>query len=155
MQPSNQVIELLKSVEQLRLTPYLDKSGVATVGYGNTFYESGQKVKLTDPTITGGRAEQLFTNVLSKFVACVNNTIKRSMTQQQFDAFLMLCYNCGMYAFSKPCKVVLYFNAGGLNSVKEWWIKSFITSAGTLCNGLVNRRKCEWQVFENGIYKKW
>lgn len=155
MQASEQLKNLLKSVEQLRLTPYLDQGGIPTIGYGNTFYENGQKVKLTDPTITAGRANQLFDNILGKFTQCVNNTIERPMTQQQLDAFVMLCYNCGMSAFSKPCKVSLYFNAGDMSMVKEWWIKSFVTANGVPSNGLVNRRKCEWDIFENGIYKKW
>lgn len=155
MQASEQLKNLLKSVEKLRLSPHLDEGGVPTIGYGNTFYENGQKVKISDPTITAGRANQLFDSILARFAQCVNNTIKRPMTQQQFDAFLMMCYNCGMQAFNKPCKVALYFNASDLAMVKEWWVKSFITVQGKVVGGLVNRRKCEWQIFENGIYKKW
>lgn len=39
--------------------PYLCSAGVATIGYGATFYEDGTRVQLTDPPISRERAEAL------------------------------------------------------------------------------------------------
>ena len=50
---------LAKSFEGLYLTPYLCPAGVATIGYGATYYENGTRVQLTDPPITRARAEAL------------------------------------------------------------------------------------------------
>lgn len=158
MNPSSKALDLLKSVEKKAIKPYLCSAGVPTISYGVTCYENGQPVKLTDPEISEERCEQLFSNNLKKYVKCVNEVIRKPMTQQQFDAFLFMCYNAGIGAFSRPAKVALFFNAGDMAKVKEWWPKSFITSKNTgdkPVPGLVNRRKCEWDIFENGIYKKW
>ena len=158
MNPSEKVITLLKSIEKKALKPYLCPAGVPTISYGVTYYEDGRPVKLTDPTISEARCEQLFMNTIKKYVNCVNEVIRKPMTQQQFDAFFLMCYNCGTHAFSRPAKVALYFNAGDMAEVKEWWPESFVTSKNTgslKVTGLVNRRKCEWDIFENGIYKKW
>jgi len=50
-------IDLIKKFEGLKLKPYLCSAGVPTIGYGNTFYETGKKVTLNDPAITEKRAE--------------------------------------------------------------------------------------------------
>lgn len=158
MKPSQAVLNLLKSIEIKALKPYLCSAGVATISYGVTYYEDGRGVKLSDPAISEERCEQLFINTLQKYADSVNKIITKPMTQQQFDAFLLMCYNCGVPAFSRPAQVAKWFNLGNLAQVKEWWIKSFITSQNTgdkPVPGLVNRRKCEWQIFESGIYKKW
>ncbi len=41
------------------MKPYLCPAGVATIGYGNTFYESGVRVTLSDAPVTKARAEEL------------------------------------------------------------------------------------------------
>lgn len=158
MNPSDKLLNLLKQIEVKALKPYLCSAGKPTISYGVTHYEDGKPVKLTNPAISEERCEELFINTLKRFVNCVNRVITKPMTQQQFDAFLLMCYNCGIGGFSRPAQVAKWFNLGDMAKVKEWWIKSFITSANTgdkPIPGLVNRRKCEWQIFENGIYKKW
>ncbi len=155
MQASSQVLDLLKSIETLQLKPMMPTpNDKPTIGYGCTTYSNGQAVKLTDPAITQELAESLFIDRLYNYIKCVNETIRRDLNQQQFDAFLMMCFNCGVSAF-KQSQVAKWFNLGDLNEVKSWWCKSFITQQGKVLNGLINRRKAEWQVFENGIYKRW
>ena len=51
--------------EGLKLTAYLCPAKVWTIGYGNTFYENGTKVKQGDK-ITKERADQLFINITNK-----------------------------------------------------------------------------------------
>ena len=158
MQPSQLVLNFLKSIEGKALKPYLCSAKIPTISYGVTNYEDGRAVKLSDPAISEARCEQLFINTIQKYIDCVNKIISKPITQQQFDAFFLMCYNAGVGAFSRPAQVAKWFNLDDLVKVKEWWIKSFITSSNTgdkPIPGLVNRRKCEWQIFENGIYKKW
>ena len=40
------------------------------------------------------------------------------------------------------------------NSVENAW-KAFNKDTGVVSQGLINRRKCEWDIFVNGIYKQW
>ena len=48
---SNNLIELIKKFEGFSAKPYLCPAKVVTIGYGNTFYADGTKVKLTDAPI--------------------------------------------------------------------------------------------------------
>lgn len=50
---------LARRWEGLYLKPYLCPAGVPTIGYGATYYETGERVTLQDPPITKERAEQL------------------------------------------------------------------------------------------------
>lgn len=50
---------LCRRFEGLFLRPYLCPAGVATIGYGATFYEDGRRVTLHDTPITRARAEAL------------------------------------------------------------------------------------------------
>lgn len=60
-------LNLIKDFEGLRLKPYLCSASVPTIGYGNTFYEDGTKVKLTDKPITNERAIELLHFILINF----------------------------------------------------------------------------------------
>lgn len=46
MKLTQEIKDFVKAKEGLSLTAYLCPAGVWTIGYGNTFYESGIKVKL-------------------------------------------------------------------------------------------------------------
>lgn len=158
MVPSDKIIKLFYEIEEDHLSPYLCSAGVPTISVGVTYYENGTKVKLSDPRITKERSKELFLNTLKEYTDCVNRVIKTPMSQNQFDAFLLMCYNCGIPKFSRPAQVVKWFNLNNINMVQEWWLKSFITSANTgdaPVKGLINRRKCELDIFNKEIYKKW
>lgn len=153
MNPSIKAFDVLKSIETLQLKPMLPtRDDKPTIGYGCTAYENGTPVKLTDPAITKERAESLLKHKAQQYINCVNKVIVKPMTQQQFDAFFIMCFNCGDGAFSRPAQVAYHFNNGNLDLVKEWWVKSFITQAGKILQGLINRRKREWLIFSDGIY---
>jgi GH24 family phage-related lysozyme (muramidase) len=76
------------------------------------------------------------------------------MTQAQFDAFVLMCYNCGVGAFSRPAVVAKCFNTGEDREMRVWWLKSFVTVNGGKepLTGLVNRRKHELRIFTDGDY---
>lgn len=152
---SDKLKDLLKSVEKLSLKPYLDAGGIPTIGYGNTYYENGVKVKMSDAPISLERAEELFNNVLRAFEDAVNKVLTIQPYQWQLDAFVMMAYNCGIPKFITPCKVVECYNNLDLEGVKSWWLKSFITVNGVESKGLINRRKCELDIFDKNIYRKW
>jgi lysozyme len=60
-------LDLIKSFEGLYLKPYLCPANVPTIGYGNTFYENGNKVTLKDPIITEARAIELLMSELGMY----------------------------------------------------------------------------------------
>lgn len=99
MKLSQHGVNMLKNAEGLRLKAYLDTGGVPTIGYGNTQYENGTKVKLGD-VITRTRAESLFTLISDAFAKGVEVLIKAHVTQNQFDALVNFAYNVGLPAFT-------------------------------------------------------
>ena len=97
---------LLKRFEGCRLKAYLCPANVWTIGYGNTFYEDGTKVKQGD-VITQARAEQLAKNVIDKFAVSVRALITQTLNENQFSACVSLAYNIGSSAFCSSTLVRL------------------------------------------------
>lgn len=59
MDPVAVAAALARRFEGFYSKPYLCPAGVPTIGYGATFYENGQRVKLTDPAVSREQAETL------------------------------------------------------------------------------------------------
>lgn len=87
-------INLIKSFEGCRLTAYKDSVGIPTIGWGNTQYENGVKVKIGDK-ITQERADELFLLIVKKFSQGVNQRV-HEINQNQFDALVSFSYNVGL-----------------------------------------------------------
>jgi lysozyme len=131
----------LKKYEALYLEAYQDTSGVWTIGYGNTFYEDGTKVKEGD-VITENRANKLFENIVAKFSANVLKLISQRLTQNQFDSIVSLAYNIGVNAFKKST-VLKKININPADrSITDYFLV-WNKSAGKVSRGLINRRKAE------------
>ena len=87
--------KLIKHFESCRLTAYQDSKKVWTIGWGNTSYENGTRVKKGDK-VSQWRADELFRRISQKFVNEVNFLTKGIQLQQhQFDALVSFAYNVG------------------------------------------------------------
>ncbi|WP_083608246.1 lysozyme [Teredinibacter haidensis] len=99
-------MNLLKSIEELATTPYDDQTGKditvwvegATIGYGHLIAKSNWS-KYRDG-LTEAEALALFKADLSPFVNTVKNKVKVSVTQNEFDAMVILAFNIGEAGFS-------------------------------------------------------
>jgi lysozyme len=135
-------INLIKKWESCKLYSYKCPAGLWTIGFGNTFYEDGSKVKQGDK-ITQQRAEDLFKNLLPKFESIVNKKIKVSLNQNQFDALVSHTWNTGGSE--------TLFNLVNTNStssaIRMWFETKYITANGKELKGLVNRRKEEANLY--------
>lgn len=98
-------IKFLMSNEGVILHPYLDTKGIPTIGVGNTFYEDGSKVKITDPPITKERAMELFKYILKNYELAVYSNTRDDINQNQFDALVSICYNIGVTGFKNSTLV--------------------------------------------------
>lgn len=92
-------LDFIGKEEGCILKPYLDSVGVPTIGYGNTYYENGVRVKMSDPPISKDRALSLFLNILSFYEKAVWSNTRDDINQNQFDALVSLTYNIGVNAF--------------------------------------------------------
>lgn len=145
MKLSDNGFRLLGELEGIVLRPYKDSVGIPTIGIGSTYYEDGTKVKMTDKAITKERAIQLAKNVVKSFEEQVNKSILLPMTQNQFDAMVLLCYNIDKSGFARS-SVVKNFNAGNLQKAADSFLL-WNEAGGRVVQGLVNRRNKERSLF--------
>lgn len=137
--------DLVKLFEGIKLKPYLDSGGVPTIGIGSTEYEDGRKVTLKDNAITNERAEQLLTHFLTKFCKTVEEGVIVDITDNQFSALVVFCYNVGSSAFLKSTllkKLNKYDVEGASNEFLRW-----DKDNGVVVKGLTRRRKAERDLF--------
>ena len=145
MKLSDNGFNLLGELEGIVLHPYKDSVGIPTIGIGSTYYEDGTKVKMTDKAITKERAIQLAKNVVKSFEEQVNKSILLPMTQNQFDAMVLLCYNIGKSGFARS-SVVRNFNLGNIQKAADSFLL-WNKAGGRVVQGLVNRREKERSLF--------
>ena len=88
--------KLIQGFEGLSLVPYKCSAGVATIGWGATFYPSGKKVTMQDKPISLATASWMFRTIADKFAADVDKMIKANINQNQFNSIVSLAYNIGI-----------------------------------------------------------
>ena len=142
MKTSQNGINLIKRFEGCKLTAYKCPAGVWTIAYGHTAgVYSGMKItqQQADEFITQQQADEFLKQDLVVYENHVNN-LNRSFNQNEFDALVSFCYNCGAGSLQTLCKnrtnaqiadALLLYNKGG----------------GKVLQGLVNRRKAERELF--------
>lgn len=136
----------IKKHEGLRLRAYLDQVGVPTIGYGNTFYEDGSKVKLGE-SVTIERAEQLLKYMVDRvFSAGVSDLVKKEINQAQFDALVSFAYNVGVAAF-RNSTMLKKININPCDpTIRDEFMK-WNKAGGRVLKGLTNRRKEEADLY--------
>jgi len=135
-------INLIKKWEGCKLESYKCSAGHDTIGFGNTFYEDGTKVKPGDK-ITQKRAESLLITLLPKFENIVNKKINVSLTQNQFDALVSYTWNTG----GSDTLFNLINKKASDKEIRTWFETKYITAGGKQLQGLVNRRKDEANLY--------
>ena len=133
---------LIKQFEGLKLNAYLCSANVPTIGYGNTYYLNGTKVKLGDK-ISQEQAEELLKDILKKFEAIVNRKLKVKVSQNQFDALVSHTYNTG----GSDTLFRLINNGANDTDVRTWIESRYITANGVKLKGLIRRRKAESDLY--------
>ena len=136
---------LLKRFEGCRLKAYLCPANVWTIGYGNTFYEDGTKVKEGD-VITQQRADELAKFIVEQFADSIRAMIKQPLNENQFSACVSLAYNIGTGGFKKS-SVLRKLNANPLDTSIADSFRLWNKGGGKVLRGLVNRREAEIQLY--------
>jgi GH24 family phage-related lysozyme (muramidase) len=98
-------VELICEFEGFRPTVYDDGVGVATIGYGSTFYDDGRSVCWNDSAITEPQARRMMEQIAEKdFWNVLRTTIPywEEMTDGQRGALLSFGYNLGAHFFGSP-----------------------------------------------------
>ena len=139
-------IELIKSFEGFKGSPYKCPAGIPTIGYGATFYPDGKKVTMTDTPITEEKATELLSSMLISFEKYVDSYCIDTITQNQFDALVSFAYNLGPANLKSSTllkKVNLNPNDGTIRDEFMKWVKA----GGKTLKGLVRRREAEANLY--------
>jgi lysozyme len=139
---------LICEFEGLSLKPYLCPAKIPTIGYGNTFYSDGSKVKMSDPAISKYIAFEMFKTIADDFAKKVSKLITSPLNQNQFNAIVSFSYNCGISNLkSSTLLKKVNFNPSDL-TIKDEFLK-WDKSRGKVLKGLTRRRELESEIYFN------
>lgn len=149
------------SLKMIGLQPKLDACGIWTEGYGHAMIINGKFARVEQyPTLESILPHQTIHNIedakkvlridIIKFESTVNRNLTRKVTQNQFDALVSFCFNCG---FSKNLFKLVNQNTNQI-AIKNFWINNYIKGNGKILLGLQYRRVDECEMYFNGDYKR-
>lgn len=139
MRISQKGIELIKKLEGCRLEAYKCPAGIWTIGYGHTKgVKDGQ-------IITQEQAEEFLREDLRIFEQAVESCVKVPLSQNQFDALVSFCYNCGSGAL-KTSTLLRLLNEGNYSSAADQFLR-WNKAGGKVLVGLTRRREEEREMF--------
>ncbi|OPA76728.1 hypothetical protein BVG16_16285 [Paenibacillus selenitireducens] len=134
-------IKLIKNFEGCRLKAYkpVPTETFWTIGWGHY----GPDVT-AGMTVTQARADAMFVDDLKKYEAYVNNPsyvpVTVQLNQNQFDALVSFCYNCGPGNLQTLCKDRTIAQIADS-------ITKYDKAGGKVLTGLVRRREAELELF--------
>jgi lysozyme len=146
MRVSKAGIDLIKKFEGFKSRPYLCPAKIPTIGWGNTTYPNGQKVKLSDPPINESVANDLLINILDKFEKGVVKLVKSKINQNQFDALVSFAFNVGLGNFGKST-LLKKVNINPVDPTIRSEFARWNKSGGKVLTGLTRRREAESNLY--------
>lgn len=162
---TDRLVELVKHYESFEPKAYWDAHGsVWTIGYGNTYYKDGSRVKRGDE-ISIEQATLLLTQVLNNCIAQIKNRNEASLSANHVVALASFLYNTGPGAKSVKDGLFALRNDGrpstlwrmtqrgefGLAAVQfDLWVNS----SGKKLKGLQRRRRAERYIFDRNMTAK-
>lgn len=139
MRTSQKGIDLIKKFEGCRLEAYRCPAGIWTIGYGHTKgVKEGQK-------ITQEQAEELLRDDLRVYEQAVESCVKVPINQNQFDALVSFCYNCGGEAL-RTSTLLRLLNESKYSEAGEQFLR-WNKAGGKVLAGLTRRREEEREMF--------
>ena len=141
----NKGIAIIRKYEGLRLRAYICPSGLATIGYGATFYENNSRVQMGE-VITIERADKLLHMQVKLFADEVKRVVKSEINENQLGALTSFCFNVGGAAFGKSTLAKkVNKNPNDPTIIDEFmrWTRG----GGKVLPGLVKRREEEANLY--------
>jgi lysozyme len=130
----------------LKLKPYLCPASIPTIGFGNTYYPDGTKVKLTDASITKEKAEELLKFLLVTYEKAVDSFCRDDISQGNFDALTSFAYNLGNGNLQKST-LIKKVNANPKDvTIADEFLK-WNKANGSVLKGLTRRRQAEANLY--------
>jgi lysozyme len=146
-------LDMLTHFEGFSSTCYKDSVGIWTIGYGHACQDSSDNLPQYGVTCTTGKCSGSLTDAQAKevldtdvnaFASCVRNSVKVSITQNQFDSLVSMAYNIGCGGFQSST-LLSKLNAGTLTDQEAQY--QFTRWHSSCIAGLERRRFTESQLF--------
>lgn len=155
---SKKIFRFLKGYEGFSAESYLDSGGTPTIGYGIT-QASGYWDSLY-PTCTEEEASKVLAeSIYNNYAKSLIDRMKKDgldinkVKIKHFDAFLSLCYNCGLGGVTSSPMYQKFIKNMNDPSVTDGWESWYISDGVNELEGLKLRRKAEKNIFNSGKYE--
>ncbi|MCY1444056.1 Lysozyme RrrD [compost metagenome] len=140
-------LQLIKDFEGWYSKPYLDPVGIATIGYGFTYYlPSRRRVAMDDIPLTRTAGDRMLADILIHYENDVLRLVQRSLRQQQFDALVSFTYNLGATNLSKSTLLKRINQDPDDKRIADEFMK-WDKARGRVLPGLVRRRAAEAKLY--------
>lgn len=146
MKTSEKGIKMIAKFEGFKSCPYLDPVGIPTIGFGNTFYPNGIRVKMTDPKITRAQGLKMLKEVVKQFEGEINRVLCRELSQNQFDAIVSFTYNLGIGSLRRST-LLEKVNRNPCDPSIPDEFRKWTYAKGKRLNGLIKRRDIEAELY--------
>ncbi len=139
-------LSLIKEFESFQSKPYQCPSLVWTIGYGNTYYENGEKIRKSDSPINEKRASELLKFSIKSFEQSVDSFCRDDIDQNQFDALVSFAFNVGINNLKNSTLLKLVNTNPKDPKIKDEFMR-WTKSGGKTLSGLVKRRSEEAKLY--------
>lgn len=149
--------KLLAQWEGFKRTVYKDVAGLPTIGVGHLLTRnelSSGKIIIANETVryNDGLTEQQVYDLLDQDLdpaeGVVNESVRVSLSQNQFDALVSFAFNVGTSAF-RNSTLLKRLNAGEYAEVPAQ-LRRWVHAGGKTVKGLVIRRNHEIELWNRG-----
>ena len=141
---------LIANFESFSSTVYKCPAGKRTIGFGFT-----DKKHLDMAPITEEKAWTILRNeVIPKYRAIVKEIVKVPLTEYQEAALISFTFNCGEGCLKKLVSKKGRLNDGNYEATAKamkLYVKAKVKGKPTTLNGLVKRRKAEYEMFNQKV----
>jgi len=135
-------IALIKTFECFSANSYLCPAGVWTIGYGHTGQDVKEGMRIIE---TEGVA--ILKRDLARFEEIVEENVKITLNQNQFDALVSFVFNVGGSAFKESTLLRRLNNSEDPNKVATEELPKWNKGGGRVLEGLKRRRNAELELF--------
>ncbi|KAI9800263.1 MAG: hypothetical protein M1833_003377 [Piccolia ochrophora] len=135
-------VTFISGFEGFRSNFYNDAAGVKTIGYGHAC-QPDSSCNSIKPPITEPEGKELLKKDAVRFVKCVNDNVKVTLNQNQFDALVSFAFNLGCGNLQNIAENLNRNDfTGATNRMKE-----YNRAGGQVLAGLTRRRQAEVDLF--------
>ena len=145
MEFSQDATDLIKEYEGFKARSYKCPAGHVTIGYGHKLIQSLN----AKHTITEQEARAMLYRDLLTISSYINQKVKVTLKQCQYDAICSLVYNWGCFKFGRS-QGLIFLNQNKLTlAANEFFSreKGVVHIRNVFCNGLYKRRQAELKLW--------